>query len=105
MRGPRRIFVCCALALLCTAVAFSQTVNGTIVGTVTDASGAVIAGAKITVTEVNTKIDHNTVTNSSGDYSFPDLPPGTYDVKAEMAGFKREAKTGTVLEANTTPRV
>ncbi len=88
-----------------TGAAFSQAVNGTIVGTVTDASGAVIAGAKITLTEVNTKIIHTGTTNSSGDYSFPDLPPGTYDAAAEMAGFKKEVKTGTVLEANNSPRI
>ena len=101
----RKIFVLISLALLIGGVAFSQAVNGTIVGTVTDASGAVIAGAKITLTEVNTKIVHTGTTNSSGEYSFPDLPPGTYDVAAEMSGFKKEVKSGTVLEANNSPRV
>src|SRR5579862_2182712 len=105
MYDLRKIFVISALALLFAAMAFGQMVNGTIVGTVTDNSGAVIAGAKITLTEVNTKINHTGTTNASGDYSFPDLPPGTYDVRAEMAGFKKEVKTGTVLEANNTPRV
>jgi outer membrane receptor protein involved in Fe transport len=80
-------------------------VTGTIVGTVTDASGGVIAGARITLTEVNTKIVHTGTTNGSGEYSFPDLPPGTYDVTAEMSGFKKEVKAGTVLEANNSPRV
>jgi outer membrane receptor protein involved in Fe transport len=105
MSDLRKIFVLLAFALLCTCVAFSQAVNGTIVGTVTDSSGAVIAGAKITLTEVNTKIVHSATTNASGEYTFPDLPPGTYDVAAEMAGFKREIKSGTVLEANNSPRV
>src|ERR1019366_279276 len=71
----------------------------------TDASGGVVAGARVTITEVNTKIVHTRDTNSSGEYSFPDLPPGTYDVMAEMAGFKKEVKTGTVLEANNSPRI
>ncbi len=105
MRDLRRIFLLLSLALLLTSAAFSQAVNGTIVGTVTDASGAVIAGARITLTEVNTRIIHTSVTNGSGEYSFPDLPPGTYDVATEMAGFKKEVKTGTVLEANNSPRV
>src|ERR1017187_1603613 len=105
MRDLRKIFVVLSLALLFISAAFSQAVNGTIVGTVTDASGGVVAGARVTITEVNTKIVHSRDTNSSGDYSFPDLPPGTYDVTAEMAGFKKGVKTGTVLEANNSPRV
>ncbi|HEY3837515.1 MAG TPA: carboxypeptidase regulatory-like domain-containing protein, partial [Bryobacteraceae bacterium] len=105
MLDLRRIFVSLSLALLCCSAAFCQAVNGTIVGTVTDSTGAVIAGAKITLTEVNTKIVHTATTNASGDYSYPDLPPGTYDVSAEMSGFKRQVKTGTILEANNSPRV
>ncbi len=104
MRDLRKIFAVFSLALLCAGAAFSQAVNGTIVGTVTDASGAVIAGAKVTLTEVNTKIVHAGTTNDSGTFSFPDLPPGTYDVAAEMAGFKKETKTGLILEANNSPR-
>ena len=105
MRDLRKIFVVLSLALLFTSTAFSQAVNGTIVGTVTDASGGVVAGARVTITEVNTKIVHTRDTNSSGEYSFPDLPPGTYDVAAEMAGFKKGIKSGTVLEANNSPRI
>lgn len=105
MRDLRKIFVLLSLALLIAGAAFSQAVNGTIVGTVTDASGAVVAGARVTLLEVNTRVAHNGVTNASGDYSFPDLPPGTYDVAAEMTGFKKEVKSGTVLEANNSPRI
>ena len=105
MKGLRRISTLLALALLCAGAAFSQAVNGTIVGTVTDTSGGVVAGAKVTLTEVNTKIVHSGVTNQTGNYEFPDLPPGTYDVAAELAGFKKEVKAGVVLEANNSPRV
>src|SRR5580704_14962119 len=105
MHDLRKIFVLLSLAMFMAGAAFSQAVNGTIVGTVTDASGAVVAGAKITLTEENTRVVHNGVTNPSGDFSFPDMPPGTYDVMAEMSGFKKEVKTGTVLEANNSPRV
>ena len=73
MSYPRKIFVGCGFALLFAAMALGQMVNGTILGTVTDTSGAVIAGAKITLTEVNTKIGHTGTTNASGDFSFPDL--------------------------------
>src|SRR5690349_20612000 len=105
MRGLRQIFATASLALFFACAAFSHAVNGTIVGSVTDSTGAVIAGAKITLTEVNTKINHTALTNASGTYSFPDLPPGTYDVAGEMTGFKKAVHTGIILEANTSPRV
>jgi hypothetical protein len=86
-------------------VAFSQAVNGTIVGTVTDASGGVVVNAKVTLTETNTKIVHTKLTNGSGGYEFLETPPGMYQVEVEMAGFKKEVRGGIVLEANTSPRV
>ena len=57
-----------------------QAVNATLLGTVTDASGAAVANAKVTITETNTGISHTSQTNESGNYVFPDLPPGTYTV-------------------------
>ena len=104
MQGLRRISGLLALALVCACAAFSQAVDGTIVGTVTDASGGVVPGARVTLTEVNTGILHTGETNSSGTYSFPNLPPGTYAVAVEMAGFKKGVRTGVILEANTSPR-
>jgi hypothetical protein len=98
------VYTALLLELLFTAAAFSQAVNGTIVGTVTDSSGAAVAGAKVTITETNTQITHGAITNDSGTYGFPDLPPGTYEVTVQMAGFKREAKSGIVLQANSSPR-
>ena len=103
MINVRSLFLL-SLTLLTTSTAFSQAVNGTIVGTVTDISGGVVAGARVTLTEVNTQIVHTGQTNASGSYSFPELPPGTYDIAAEMAGFKKGVRTGVVLEANNSPR-
>jgi hypothetical protein len=104
MPGPKRIYTVIAVALLSTAPAFAQAVNGTIVGNVTDSSGAAIAGARITLTETNTRLSHSGSTNATGAYGFPDLPPGTYDVSVEMDGFKKGVKSGIILEANTSPR-
>ena len=101
----RRASAILASALLWAGLAFSQAVNGTIVGTVTDSQGGSIANAKITLVETNTKIVRTRQTNESGSYGFPDLPPGTYSVEAQTAGFKKELKTGILLEANTSPRV
>ncbi len=105
MRRLRSICLLLCLSALSLQVGFSQAVNGTIVGTVTDASGGAIVNGKVTLTEVNTKIVHTRLTNDAGVYAFPEMPPGTYEVSVEMAGFKREVHGGIVLEANTSPRV
>jgi hypothetical protein len=82
-----------------------QAVNATLLGTVTDSSGATVANAKVTITETNTGISHTSQTNESGNYIFPDLPPGTYRVIAEQTGFKRESRAGIDLVVNSTERV
>jgi carboxypeptidase family protein len=104
---PRVQFLCVGLllALLSVSLAFSQAVNATLLGTITDVSGAVVPNAKVTVTEVNTNVGHTGQTNESGNYSFPDLPPGNYAVTVEAAGFKKETRRDIALLVNTTQRV
>src|SRR5882757_4660380 len=85
--------------------AVGQAVNATLLGTVTDSSGAAVANAKVLVTETNTGIGRTSQTNDSGNYVFPDLPPGTYRVTAELSGFKRESKAGIGLVVNSTERI
>jgi hypothetical protein len=82
-----------------------QAVNATLLGTVTDSSGAAVASVKVTITETNTGISHASQTNDSGNYVFPDLPPGTYTVTAEQTGFKRASRAGIDVIVNTTGRV
>jgi hypothetical protein len=84
---------------------WSQAVNATLLGTVTDASGAVVPNAKVTITEVNTGISRSGQTNESGNYTFPNLPPGQYSVAVEAAGFKKETRRDIALLVNTTQRV
>jgi hypothetical protein len=105
MRSLRSIGSLLLLCALSAGVAFSQAVSASIVGTVTDSSGLVIAGAKITLTEVNTGVDRTGTTNTSGNYTFPNLPPGQYKATFEMTGFKRESKAGINLAVDTTSRV
>jgi hypothetical protein len=95
----------CALAVLCVATAYSQAVNGTLLGTVTDSSGAVIVNAKVTITETNTGISHSEMTNVSGNYSFGDLPPGRYAVVVEQAGFKKESRRDIDVLVDSTVRI
>ena len=84
---------------------FGQAVNGTLLGTVTDASGATVANAKVTATETTTGAIHVSATNDSGNYTFPDLQPGIYTVAGEARGFKKLAHENIELLSNTSVRV
>lgn len=79
--------------------------TGTILGTVTDSSGAIIANAKVTVTNTATNADFKTVTSSSGDYNAPSLNPGPYKVVVELQGFEKYVTSGIVLTVNQKVRV
>ncbi len=88
------IFVC----LLASAVLRGQEVTATLTGTVTDTSGAVVAGAKVTVHNNATGMDVRTATtDSTGVYTIPQLPYGTYMVTYEAAGFQKYVANDVVL--------
>jgi Carboxypeptidase regulatory-like domain/TonB dependent receptor len=80
--------------------AFGQAEQGTITGTVKDASGAVIANVTVTAREVSTQTVSSTVSNSNGYYTLPYLAPGTYDVSAEAVGFSKTVVSGVHLTVN-----
>jgi hypothetical protein len=89
---------------VCGQSAFSQAVNGTLVGTVSDASGALVANAKVTLTATQTGISQSGVTNQSGNYSFPNLQPGIYRVEVELAGFRKAIREQIDVLVNSTAR-
>jgi len=95
-----------ALALLVSlapaAVAQSA---GTISGTVQDASGAALPGVTVTATNPGQAISQSTSTNSVGAFLLPQLPPGTYLVAAELAGFKRVEKSNVILTTRSSIHV
>jgi Carboxypeptidase regulatory-like domain len=99
-----QISALCALLFFPALSVYGQAVNATLLGTVTDPTGAAVPGAKITVTEVATSISHSGQTNESGNYTFPDLPPGVYTVTVEMGGFKRETRRDITLLVNSSTR-
>jgi hypothetical protein len=82
-----------------------QAVNGTLLGTVTDATGAAVAGARIVATQTSTGAMHEATTNESGNYSFPDMQPGPYSVTVEAKGFKKATQQSVDLAANSATRV
>jgi len=85
------LFACVIVAtiLLHPSVARTQTVYGSIVGTVTDSSGGVMPGAKVTLTNTGTNERREATADSAGNYQFLNLLPGEYQVEVEQAGFKR----------------
>src|SRR5437016_3852826 len=84
---------------------WAQAGRGTITGTVTDPSGAVIAAASVTATNTATQTSTKTTTTSSGHYTIPALRVGTYEVTVEQAGFKKYVESGIVVEVGQTVRV
>ena len=94
-----------AFVLLAATALFAQTFRGTILGTVTDASGAVVAGAKVTVHNVNTGLERATETSADGSYSVPELPLGTYTVTITQTGFQTSVTTGVTVDVATERRV
>jgi Carboxypeptidase regulatory-like domain/TonB-dependent Receptor Plug Domain len=83
----------------------AQDATGKITGNVTDPSGAVVPGAKVVVTNLETKTSKETVTNDQGFYQVLQLPIGSYEVSAEAAGFTKSiARTASPLEINQTLR-
>lgn len=95
-------FVIC-LFLCVTAVRAQET--AAIVGTVTDASGAVLPGATITLTNVGTNVSQTSASSATGDYVFPLLQVGTYSVKVEQKGFKSFVAPAITLAAGDRTRV
>src|SRR6266481_6126654 len=93
------------LALTCMALLAQTTIStGSIQGTVMDASGAVLSGAKVTITNKATAQSITTTTNASGTYTSGALTPAQYEVRVESKGFKTQTQTVTV-QLNTTSTV
>jgi hypothetical protein len=86
------------------ASVYAQT-QGEITGQVTDSSGAVMVGVKVTVTNVATGVSRPVSTNDAGVYGFPSLVPGVYSVKAEMNGFRPVVHSEIGLQVQQTARI
>lgn len=94
--------ILCALALLLAVpfAAHAQVTTAAVRGTVADEQGAAIAGAEVTITNVETSFNRTVSTGTDGVYNFPDLPLGLFKLRATHAGFKSTEQTGITLHAN-----
>jgi hypothetical protein len=97
----RLMLLLLALVAMCASL-FAQAPTGTILGTVTDNTGAVIPNATITITNKATGAARDTVSNAQGIYSAPALQPGDYEVRAVMQGFRTLVRNATVLTGTNT---
>ena len=93
----RKFFALCLLVLAISAGLYAQALSG-INGTVSDATGAVVPNAKVTITNTATQVASHTTTSSSGTYTITDLIPGNYTVQVEVAGFQTAVHTGVLVE-------
>src|SRR5580658_1473930 len=93
-----------ALAFLCLSSSVMAQ-DATIVGTVTDPSGASVPNVKVTATNIETGLVHTAVTSDSGTYVIPELRIGHYDTKAEASGFKVAEQKGLVLQVGDRTRI
>jgi hypothetical protein len=96
------VFVCALamLALFHVPAAEAQTFRGMILGTVTDSSGGAVAGATVTIKNVDTGLTRTVSTTDDGSYAAPELPIGNYSVTVEKEGFKQAVATGVRVEVS-----
>src|SRR5262249_49479777 len=93
------------LILLLSVAGFSQSANGRITGTIADATGAVLPGATVDVTNTATGVVFTTISTETGAYSAPNLSPGVYSITVSLPGFKKYDRSGVSLAAAQTLKV
>src|SRR5579884_3824944 len=96
MRQRRYLFLP-LLVLFAQGVILGQTGTGSLTGTVTDPSGAVVSGVTISAKNTATGLEVSTKSTAAGLYVIPNLPPSSYAVTASMQGFKQFRQTGVVI--------
>src|SRR5689334_6278423 len=100
MNFSRLLWLCAFWPML-----FAQSERGSIAGLVTDPTGAAVANAEVLVTQRDTNATFRSVTTSAGEYSVPNLLPGSYRVEVTAPGFKRSIQQSVVVAAATAVRV
>ena len=91
------VALCCLLALTPSALLAQAASTGTVAGTVTDPSGAAVAGAGVTLVDPSTNDSRKTTTNETGRYLFANVPPGTYNLTINKTGFRVTKFSGQVV--------
>ncbi len=101
----KKALVYCLAILLSPQFLWAQISNNTaLVGTVVDATGSTVSGAKVTAVEESTKVISSAVTNNEGYYAITFIKSGTYDITVEQKGFKKSTTVGVVVAVDTSAR-
>jgi hypothetical protein len=93
------------VAAIGTVPAEAQLLYGGVVGTVNDANGAVVPGAKVTIVNTQTNLTRETTTDGQGQFSFVNVLAGPYDVKVALEGFREAVRTGVPVTTGQISRV
>jgi hypothetical protein len=100
-----KVWLLAFLCVLCATPAFAQSDRGTIAGSVTDPDGAVIPGVPVVAENPETGVRFETVTTTTGNYTISQLPPGTYNLHAELSGFGPFRQDGIRVYVGQTARI
>ena len=101
----RSVVLSLLLVLAIGAPLLAQTPSGEISGTVVDSSGLAVPGVTVTLTNRATNVARAVQTNEVGLYVISAIPPGTYDMKAELAGFRTVERQGLVVQVGSATRI
>src|SRR5215813_12720031 len=96
-------FVCGLCVLLLTGANAWAQANAQISGTVKDTSGGVLPGVDVSVTQTDTGLKRNAISEADGSYVIPNLQPGPYRIDATLQGFRSFVQTGIVLQVGASP--
>src|SRR5260370_23199590 len=99
----QRLIVFVAMSALFSTAAFAQVERGTVTGTVTDPSGAVVAGARVTIRNIGTNVETRTTGTSAGIYYPPSLPPPPHYPHVEQSGSRPAGVNDIVLGLRRPP--
>ncbi len=95
-----RVCLAVAICLSASSLLFAQGTTGRVVGRVSDPTGAVLAGVKVTLVNQATNVSRDATTNESGDYDFVAVPVATYRLEFDLPGFKKNVRRDVILDVN-----
>src|SRR5258705_10536409 len=104
-RSIKPIGLAVLLTCLSAVTAFSQATTGSLNGTVTDPSGAVVAGATLTLVNPGTGAERTATSSTEGTFEFQTLQPGKYNISVEAKGFKKSVSRDIVISVSTSAQV
>src|SRR5215472_14977414 len=96
--SPNRLLYVLAFTIAASVSCLAQSTAGRILGSVTDQSGAAVAGAKVVITDLQRGTSRSLLTDAAGQYLAPDLPPSSYRVRVEAHGFRVFERSEVELE-------